>query len=257
MKPDDETLMAYADGELDANDRAEVEAAIAQDPEVAAAVTRHRALRVRLRAAFDDVLQEPVPDRLVQAARAAGPAGSGAVVDLAQARSAKAERSGRRWSAREWGAMAACVVAGVLVARVIPFGGGAADGWVRSANGELVARGSLARALTEQPSGQPGLHADVIVTLSFRAKSGEYCRAFVARDARAFGGLACRDEDDDGWRLPVLAEGGQWTASPNAYRMAAAELPHTVIAAVEATIDGEALDAEAERQALATGWRPR
>jgi hypothetical protein len=39
--------------------------------------------------------------------------------------------------------------------------------------------------------------------------------------------------------------------------MAAAELPHTVIAAVEATIDGEALDAEAERQALATGWRPR
>jgi hypothetical protein len=153
--------------------------------------------------------------------------------------------------------MAACVVAGILVARVVPFGGGSRNGWVGSDNGELVARGSLARALTEQPSGQPGLRADVIVTLSFRAKSGEYCRAFVARDARAFGGLACRDENDDGWRLPVLAEGGQWTAGPNAYRMAAAELPQTVIAAVESTIDGEALDVEAERQALATGWRPQ
>ena len=260
MKPDDETLMAYADGELDAEDRAEVEAAIAQDPEVAAAVKRHGALRDRLRAAFDDVLLEPVPDRLIQAARTAGPAGpaaSGAVSDLAQARIAKTERAARRWGAREWGAMAASVVAGILVARMAPFGGKAGAGLVASSNGELVARGALARALTEQPSGQPGVHADVMVTLSFRAKNGEYCRAFVARDTRAFSGLACRDEDDDGWRLPVLAEGGQWTGGPNGYRMAAAELPHTVIATVEATIDGEALDPEAERQALATGWRPQ
>jgi RNA polymerase sigma-70 factor, ECF subfamily len=81
MKYSDEILMAYADGELDEATRAEIDAAAAADPAVAAAIARHRQLRERLRAGFDRVLDEPVPRRLVEALdasadaeRAAGPA---------------------------------------------------------------------------------------------------------------------------------------------------------------------------------------
>ena len=56
MKYDDETLMAYADGELDAAQRAQIDAAIAQDPGLALRVQEHKALRARMTGAFSRVL---------------------------------------------------------------------------------------------------------------------------------------------------------------------------------------------------------
>ena len=52
MKYDDETLMAFADGELDEARRAEIAAALDQDPSLAQRVERHRALRARVVDAF-------------------------------------------------------------------------------------------------------------------------------------------------------------------------------------------------------------
>ena len=123
MTISDELLMAYVDGELDTQARSEVERAIESDPEVARRVSRQRALRDRLRAAFDGVLSEPVPDRLVTAARGA-PATSAregnqeaGVTDLAQTRAdrAAAQRARRRWSWPEWSAIAASVVLGAVI----------------------------------------------------------------------------------------------------------------------------------------------
>ena len=45
----EETLIAYADGELDAATRAALEAALASDPQLAQRIERHRALRARPR----------------------------------------------------------------------------------------------------------------------------------------------------------------------------------------------------------------
>ena len=67
MRFSEETLMAYADGELDLVTRAEIEAAMAQDPEVARAVERHRLMAAQVRTAYDGVLEEPVPERLASA----------------------------------------------------------------------------------------------------------------------------------------------------------------------------------------------
>ena len=78
--PDDETLMAYADGELEPAQRAAVEAALAADPTLVVRVEQHRALRRKLNAKFDRVLMETVPDALVakilasSAAQGSGPA---------------------------------------------------------------------------------------------------------------------------------------------------------------------------------------
>ncbi len=93
MTISEETLMAYADGELDAATRASVEAAMQQDPDIGKRVARHRALREKMQGAFSAVLQEQVPDRLIQAARGhpAKPptetaARQGTVMDLSVAR---------------------------------------------------------------------------------------------------------------------------------------------------------------------------
>ncbi|WP_291194732.1 NepR family anti-sigma factor [Frateuria sp.] len=65
MNPiDDDTLQAYVDGELDASTAARVDAALAQDDALARRVRQAREVRAQLRAAFDPVLEEPVPDRL-------------------------------------------------------------------------------------------------------------------------------------------------------------------------------------------------
>ncbi len=88
MSISDETLMAYADGELEPAQRAEVEAAMAADPKVAERVERHRALRRKLNAAFDPVLLETVPHALI-----AAPAVSRRRIIGRQARGARQRRS--------------------------------------------------------------------------------------------------------------------------------------------------------------------
>ncbi len=60
-------LHAYVDGQLEPARRAAVEAYLAADPEAAAQVRQWRAQMQRLHREFDDVLNEPIPQRLVQA----------------------------------------------------------------------------------------------------------------------------------------------------------------------------------------------
>lgn len=64
MRIDDETLMAYADGELSALETKRVEAAMAEDSALAARVARFRSVRRALRTAYDSVAAEPVPEHL-------------------------------------------------------------------------------------------------------------------------------------------------------------------------------------------------
>ena len=69
---DDVMLMAYVDGEVDAATAREIEAAMAADPSVAARAQRMRESAAITRAAFADVMHEPVPDRLVAALAGGG-----------------------------------------------------------------------------------------------------------------------------------------------------------------------------------------
>ncbi|RMD62030.1 MAG: anti-sigma factor [Alphaproteobacteria bacterium] len=89
-----EELHAYADGTLAARRRAEVTAYLESDPQAAARVAAYRRQNAALQEAFDPVLDEPVPARLLQAGR---------------------DRRAARWRA----AVAACI--GLIV--------GAAAGW--------------------------------------------------------------------------------------------------------------------------------
>ena len=93
MKIDAVTLMAFVDGELNAEDTAVVAAAIAQDAELAQRVDVERALRAQLDDAFAGQLNDPVPDRLLRTVREHAGSSKAAILNLQTARDARTKRA--------------------------------------------------------------------------------------------------------------------------------------------------------------------
>lgn len=246
MTYDDETLMAYADGELDAERSAEIAAAASRDPALAQRVDAHRALRARVAGAYASVLDGTVPDKLSAAARGAAPAVSAGTVVQFPSRTASA-RPGR-WRAREWFAMAASLVLGLFISWRVFAPGGA--NLMDSSGGALVARGELARALESQLASDNDATRVVSIGLTFRTSEGGYCRHFALREART-AGLACREGGE--WRIPVTAA-AQIPAGDHV--QAAGAIPPPILAAIEARMAGEPLDAAHEASAARNGWSP-
>jgi hypothetical protein len=241
---DDEILMAYADGELDEARRAQIAAAIDEDPELARRVAKHRALRTEVAGAYSGVLDQPVPDRL-RVAAGARPAGSdnGNVVQF-PTRGARARAT--PWRGREWAAMAASLVLGAFLSwRFLAPGGGD----ITASDGALLARGDLAAALDTQLASLQSSESPVLIGVTFKNEAGGYCRSFVTR-ATATAGLACRSGEK--WRIPVTQEveiaGGD-------LRQAAASMPAAILAAMESRLRGDPLDANQEQAAREAGWQ--
>jgi anti-sigma factor RsiW len=69
QKYGDEALVAYIDGELDGAERQEVEAWIKADPELRDRLAALAQSSDLVRSAYADIVDEPVPDRLIAAAR--------------------------------------------------------------------------------------------------------------------------------------------------------------------------------------------
>jgi hypothetical protein len=216
----DDMLMAYVDGELSEAKRLLVDSAVASDPALFERLEKHRRLRARMSGAFTGVLEEPVPERLIAAAKPSN------VVSLAD----------RRRGPPAWAAIAATLVVGVVAGLAVP----------RSQpviGSDLAAHGELATALDKQLASAPS--GDVRVGLSFKTANG-YCRTFSQAEVA---GLACRE--GAGWkvRMAVAKEEGA-----GAYRMAAST-PAPVLEAAQALMVGEPLDAAAEKAAAARGWK--
>jgi anti-sigma factor RsiW len=259
MNFSDETLMAYADGELGEPERSAVAQAEREDPAVAAIIARHRKLHTDVYAAFAGVLDEPVPARL-QVPGADTASGGATVASLAAARErkAKARESANAASAAavqqrswpRWGALAASLAVGVLAGSLWLGGGtGGANGGliVADGSGRLVAKGELASALSQQLASTAEVDNRVQIGVSFAAKGGGYCRSFAVG---ASAGLACRDGDT--WRVPVLQEA---PTGASEYRQAGSAAPVAVLDAIDQRIEGAALDAAAERAARDRGWK--
>ena len=247
MNVSEEVLMAYVDGELDPQARAAVERAMVADPDIASRIARHRSLRSALRSAYAPVLDEPVPERLITAARTA-PTESprSPVAPLRAARPANA----RPWTVREWTAMAASLVIGAVVSALVLRSFNTAP--VSERGGRLIASGLLAGALSAQLASKPSPGAPVGIGLTFLSKSGDYCRTFTLRGSSPLAGLACRDRE--AWRIEVLARSAPPTPGGGPYRPAASPIPQAVLQTAAAEMVGEPLDARAEAAALARGW---
>lgn len=219
-----ERVMAYVDGELDAQAKQAFEREMAADPALAAEVAAHRGLSARLAGVYAPVLDEPVPLRLELAARAANDPGS--------------RRPG--WS--RWAAMAACLVLGVVGGR-LSLGPPNAP----SVGSQVPTKVQLARSLDHGLAADPGV---IRIGLTFRDAEGRYCRTFQSQPDR-IAGMACRQ--GGAWRL-VTATAWSPGRGPS-YRIAASDTPPEVMAAVDRTLRGETLDAAQEKAARDRGWR--
>lgn len=236
MKFSQETLMAYADGELDAQTRQAIEAEMAVDPQVAQEIERHRALRTDVGQAFAGVLTEHVPDRLLRAAT--------------KTATTTASAPRRQWAWPEWTSIAASLVIGVFAGRALLPQSGESGLIAAGVDGRVIASGALAQALSEQLSSDDGSNIDI--GLSFRARSGEYCRTFGARASNPVVGFACRDAEV--WRVDMLSTAPR-AESGGDYRMASTQLPAPVVQAIADRMQGEALDADEEAIARQRRWR--
>jgi hypothetical protein len=230
MTIDPATIAAYVDGELDDIAARRVERAAEADPEIADAIARHRALTATLAAHYAPVADEAVPDRLLGLIASASP------IDTSLA--ARRETRRARFSAVHWGAIAASLALGLtlglrpwLPAEPVAVSGGA-----------LVAAGPLAAALDTQLASNQPAEAPVRIGLSFRDRSGRYCRSF---ESGAVDGIGCRTGGD--WRLEHTAPGSAGTA----YRQASSG---SLAVAAADMMAGNPLDAAAERAARDRGW---
>ena len=232
----DEDLMAYADGELDDSKRQQIRDAINRDPEIARRVASHQALKESLRKGFDPVLREPVPDRLLTAARSTSKSN---VVPLRGHKVAVRPQS-------RWFALAASFVLGALA---LQFGGSLLrSDSITQRDGQMLAAGNLRDALSNQLAAAQTPSSAVQIGVSFLSRTGQYCRTFQMRE---LGGLACNEAGS--WKLEVLARENH--AGNSEYRPAASSLPPAVLQAVTDTISGEPLDAKEETSALARKWQ--
>lgn len=237
---DDLTLMAFVDGELSAAERDVVDAAMAADPTLRARAEAFRKVRSAARDAFPVT---PDPRDAALAALIAGPAKRPPVP--------LAERL-RGWiggvsmpQAAVWGGLAAaCFVAGVTVGVLHPSD----SGFTLDRQG-AVADAGLVRVLDQRTAAEGADTKGRAVGLTFRAADGRWCRSFQSADD-GVAGLACRQ--DNGWRAEAVAP---FAASASEIRTASSDTPPAVLAAVDALIDGDTLDAAAEQDAIRAGWR--
>ena len=229
---DDEKFFAWLDGELGADEAAEMQAKVAADPQLTRLAEQHRALGAQLKGAFDPVAEAAVPERLQAALRP-----SAQVIDFTAAKRARSMPA-----LAQWAAMAATLAIGIFVGTRVPQ---SSDAPVQVQGGQLYAAASLNKALDTELASAPA--GDVRIGVTYRDQAGEICRSF---SAPAGSGLACRSGGR--WQMKGLFAAPEGQATH--YRMAAGMDPN-LAALVDSTMAGEPLDAAQEKAAKAHGWR--
>ena len=257
MSFSDETLIAYADGELDEDTRRAIEAAMRRDSSLARRVAR---LHARGGALF---AEQAAPQRARRAT----------VVQLATVRARRAatqqaaRKAGkRRWGWLEWSMLTLVMVLGLAAGRfglaywqpswqpawlATPV---AATPLLASRNGMLLAQGRLNTVLSQHMGGAAPSEGDVRVGLSFVSNEGGYCRTFTLVGLNQdLVGLACRASDE--WRIPVLVQNARPLPQMGTYRQAGTEVPTALLEAIDQRIAGGMLDTRGELEALRREWR--
>ena len=262
MTVPDEEVFAFVDGELPPEAMARIEAAMATDPQLALRVETQRQLRRLLSGAHAGAVRQIPPEPLTAAVAGTSspkpvpkPASKPAEVIAFPGPQAKAKAKPKPREPKLakppgaggkgfpiWAAMAACLVGGLVLGRVampvVPTLSGADEP-------SQIAAGPLAQALNTQVSGR-GAGA-IRIGLSFRDRAGLYCRTFQASGRASVAGVACREPS--AWRVRAIGPTG-----PDSD--AGTETPAAILAAVDAMIAGQPLDAADEAKAKASGWKP-
>jgi len=219
---DQDLLVAYVDGELEPERRAAVEAALLHDAEAWEAVRLLRLSGDAAARAFADVVDEPVPARLIAAA-----------ADRSKIANGATGRAKVRWISARWAVPLAASLAALAIGLGAGYGlrgleappeGPSAGTYAPAADSTsdpLAARfeSVLVGALEKGSAGQSFTyesqdvgHGSVKLGRTFTTGFGSDCREFRreetrAGDLRRDNGLACRGLDK-GWTVMILPAAG-------------------------------------------------
>jgi hypothetical protein len=257
----DETLMAYADGELQPDERRSVRESLRKDASLIERLESFIPTKAWVARPFDEVLAAPIPEKLLSVMRAASaPPARRTLLRLDPVGGVRFRIPVRPLAA----------VATLLV--------GATIGWLvhSFADPEIIligARGlvvpaSLQQALERVPTGSSGKVGGNLIlepTFTFHAAQKVWCRQFAlahADSGQRTAGLACRGSDGT-WRVQALTAASQ-KISPiprDTYVSAGSESnelgDQLVDAARTSIIDGEVLGLDEEKQLMGHKWRAR
>ncbi len=236
-----EVLGAFVDGELDEQERARIEAAIASNAALAAEVARIRQLSTIVAHSYDGLLAVPVPAALTKAAQADVP---GKVVQLTRQRVAIDWQGALAGASAMAAAFAFAMYSGVLQSP---------PSLIEASHGELVAGERLSDGLDRTASAVPFAveRGQAHISLSFVAASGRPCRQFHAETTEhALDGVACRAGER--WHIEVLAASQGRTAG--GYHVAGAA-SGVIDAGIDRMKPVQVLDSAAERSAIARAWK--
>lgn len=247
---DIERLMAYADDELDPANAREVEQLLLGDEEAREIVERFRQSRSALAPGMDALLNEPVPQHLIDAIRSHQVEPEHPSTQTAPpifnvvGRAAANDRA--FWPSLATAASVAMVV-GIF----------AGQWWASQSVGSSSLAQSFQRAMETLPAGEVLEVADVQITpvTSYRGTEGQVCREFEqAADGRLALGIACRTNTQWVTRF-VIDQGpaGVATSAPT-FVPASGELD-SISSLLDGLKLGQALSAEEERAAIQRGWK--
>ncbi len=235
IKVTDEMLMSLADGELEEFIAVEVARAAEADPVLAMRLNEFKRTRNLAKAAYADILQERVPERLSTAAR-------------------RPRRLLAGW--RDWrvpllpvGIAVAASIAGFALALAVM--------WAGPGSSFLPTQDQIALVLDSAASGEKMALADnrSIEPTATYVTLERVCRSFrvtgTTADAVAWLGVACRD--DDKWQLEMaVAEGIPGSSD---FAPASDRATQSVDTFLDAAGAGESLDDQTEKRLRLNGWR--
>lgn len=239
---DDETLMAFADGELEAEGADAVRQALAADA----------SLRERLQALknLDDVLRAAItpsvdiPDRFAALLK-----------PTAEVVSLPVKRRVTPWLPVAGTAIAAGLATLMLSTTLIPT----QAGWIRHVDDGVAISGAVEAAAVTAASGTLVKAGDLDIrpVVSFIANDKRECREIHVRDREMAARLvACRDIAHDEWCIEAFAT-MPLNDFPENYHTAGVKKDPVIDAALARLGVRETLDEKSENAAIAREWHPR
>ena len=256
---EEETLMAFVDGQLSDGEYAEISERISRSPELRARVDMFRGSAELVRHALDDTLREPLPEALLAPFRAAQPADGTAdgdadekIVDLSKM------RQSRRLTGFQGAGMAAAacltLVAGGFIGAALQGNNTYSDGFdFRIAQVLTTANsGTLVPIATDSGS------ADVLPLLTYMDNRGRYCRHYIYSETmpgrkQAFDGVACRKPSGD-WSPVMTVMIDATDTSESVYTTASGGMASPVDDFIKGSIAASPVVGPAEHDLISNGW---
>lgn len=259
----DETLMAYVDGELAPEEEEEIRKLLANNPDAQIAVEVMQKSKEFLHKAFDPILDEPVPEHLINCIRATHPeSNDGGSPPQRQARISHF----RAKPALAWAAALALIVGG-LAAYIgnhtlhrrpfAPLPVAAVDTFLDEALDNTVS----GAVFTKKNLGSNEAGREIMPMLSFRSQDARFCREYeeLANGGEVRYGVACRE--DGHWRnldIASFQQGAQGAepARQDHYTPAMGEgNAGNLDGLIDAIIEGAPFGPDDEAELIRNGWK--